>query len=74
MLASIEGRRDDLRPSVAEDIAKRRRTELDEINGVVVEKGRDLGIETAANAGLVAAVKRIERGELPTSLDDVIGI
>lgn len=55
------------RPSMAQDIAKGRRTEIDFMNGYIVDKGRMLGMPTAAHAKLVDLVRRIERGELEAS-------
>jgi 2-dehydropantoate 2-reductase len=50
---------------------KGRRTEIDFINGFIVDKGREVGIETPVNAALVDLVKRVERGELTQSPDNV---
>ena len=47
-------------PSMAQDIANGRVTEIEFLNGVVVEQGAALGIETEVSGGLVEAVKRIE--------------
>lgn len=55
------------RPSMAQDIAKGRRTEIDFMNGFVVEQGARVGRDAPANRALVAAVKRVERGELTPS-------
>ena len=69
MLESTHTRGEDQRPSMAQDVDKGRRTEIDDINGVVMAKARELGIETPANAGLHAVVKRIEQGSATPSLD-----
>jgi 2-dehydropantoate 2-reductase len=50
-------------PSMAQDVAKARPTEIDFLNGVVVAKGATLGLETKVSAALVEAVKRIEGNE-----------
>jgi len=55
------------RPSMAQDIAKGRRTEIDFMNGYIVDKGRMLGLGTPAHDQLVDLVRRIERGELAAS-------
>ena len=47
-------------PSMAQDVAKGRPTEVEFLNGVVVAKGTTLGLETKVSAALVEAVKRIE--------------
>lgn len=62
------------RPSMAQDIRKGRRTETDAINGFVAAKGRELGIDTTANAAIHALIRRVERGELSPSVDLVEGI
>ncbi len=50
-------------PSMAQDVAKGRPTEIEFLNGVVVAKGATLGLETKVSAALVEAVKRIEGTE-----------
>lgn len=64
LLESTKFRKDEQRPSMGQDMLKGRRTEIDFINGLVVEKARELDIPVPANAGIVDAVRRIERGEL----------
>jgi 2-dehydropantoate 2-reductase len=73
-LAACEGRSEDNRPSMGQDIAKGRRTEIDFINGYIAARGAEIGIEAPANAGLTAAVQAVERGEAPPGLDRVVGI
>jgi 2-dehydropantoate 2-reductase len=67
-------RREGMRPSMGQDVVKGRRTEIDYINGLVVSKGRQLGIATPVNEGLVAAVKRVERGEVEPNFENVAAI
>ena len=69
MEASCATRSEAFIPSMAQDVKKSRRTEIDFINGVVVKRGEELGITAAANAGLTAAVRRVERGDVAPSLD-----
>lgn len=71
MEASAERRAETMRPSMGQDIFKRRRTEIDFINGLVVEKGAELGIATPVNQAMVDAVKRVEQGRAEPSLDNV---
>jgi 2-dehydropantoate 2-reductase len=52
------------RPSMGQDMVKGRRTEINFLNGFVVEKGKEVGIEAPANAILTDIVLRVERGEL----------
>ncbi len=60
---NMKRRSDKQRPSMGQDIEKGRRTEIDFINGLVVEKAATLGIPTPANLGIIEAVKKVERGE-----------
>ena len=55
------------RPSMAQDIGKGRRTEIDFMNGYIVDKGRVLGIPTPSHEKLVDLVRKVERGELAAS-------
>ena len=47
--------------SMAQDLVRCRRTEIDYINGKVVEKGEELGVGTTANRVLAALVRAAER-------------
>ena len=48
--------------STAHDVARGRRSEIDHLNGHVVERGRALGIAVPANQMLHAIVRQLERG------------
>lgn len=48
------------RSSMLQDVERRRRTEIDVINGAIVTAGRDLGIPTPHNATMVWLVKALE--------------
>ncbi len=50
------------RSSTAQDMARRRRSEIDHLNGFVVRRGRELGVPTPVNATLYALVKLAEAG------------
>ncbi|WP_165943478.1 ketopantoate reductase family protein [Roseicella aquatilis] len=52
------------RPSMGQDMVKGRRTEIEFLNGFIVERAKAVGIATPANAALTGIVKRVERGEL----------
>jgi 2-dehydropantoate 2-reductase len=54
-------------PSMGQDIRKKRRTEIDYINGFVADKGVEVGIETPANTAITQLVRRVERGEIAPS-------
>jgi 2-dehydropantoate 2-reductase len=62
------------RPSTAQDIIKGRRTEIDFINGLVVQKAKETGLEAPANEAITAVVKKIERGELSPGPNNINGI
>jgi 2-dehydropantoate 2-reductase len=73
----IEGakkRSDEQRPSMAQDIAKGRRTETDFINGYVAARGAEIGVPAPTHAKMNEIVKRVERGELRASPDNIRGI
>lgn len=55
---------EDERPSVALDIMRGRRSELEFTSGALVAKARELGIAVPAQEALYAAARRVERGEL----------
>jgi 2-dehydropantoate 2-reductase len=52
------------RPSMGQDMVKGRRTEIEFLNGYVVQEGEKIGRQCRANAMLTDIVKRVERGEL----------
>ncbi len=52
------------RPSMGQDMAKGRRTEIEFLNGFVVREGERVGLAARANDRLVDLVKKVERGEL----------
>ena len=52
------------RPSMGQDMVKGRRTEIEFLNGFIVDKGKEVGVSTPANAALTDIVKRVEKGEL----------
>jgi 2-dehydropantoate 2-reductase len=62
------------RPSTGQDIVKGRRTEIDFINGLVAAKGEEVGVPAPTHAALTALVKRVERGELEPSPDNIANL
>jgi 2-dehydropantoate 2-reductase len=48
--------------SMLQDVLRKKRTEIDFINGVIVRQGQELGIPTPANSILTDLVKTIEAG------------
>jgi len=64
-----------LTPSMLQDFERGRPTEIDFINGYVVSRGRDVGVDTPANARIVEMVRAITRRELapsPTLLERLL--
>jgi 2-dehydropantoate 2-reductase len=75
LAASNSGARSELqRPSMGQDMLKGRRTEIDYINGFIVEKGAAIGRPAPANAALTETVKRVERGEIAARPENVAEI
>ena len=62
------------RSSTAQDMEKGRRLEIEYLNGLVVAKGREAGVDVSINEGLVKKVKAVERGELPVGFGAVEGL
>ncbi|MDX5630917.1 MULTISPECIES: 2-dehydropantoate 2-reductase [unclassified Brenneria] len=60
------------RPSMGQDIRRNRRTEIDYMNALIVETGRQFGIPTPANAAIVDAIHHIERRQLTPSPELII--
>lgn len=56
-------RKDSQRPSMAQDVEKGRPTEIDHINGLIVERGARHGIPTPLNAAICTVIRSIESGE-----------
>ena len=59
--------------SMGQDIRKKRRTEIDYINGFVARKGAELGIEAPANAAITELVA-MERGEVQQGPDAIVAM
>jgi 2-dehydropantoate 2-reductase len=60
------------RPSMAQDMAKGRRTEIEFMNGFIAEKGAEVGVPAPTHAMLTAVVKRVERGEIAADPANVL--
>jgi 2-dehydropantoate 2-reductase len=65
--AGASPRGDIQRPSMAQDILKGRRTEIDAMNGFIAAKGAAAGVPAPSHAKLTDIVTRVERGELKPS-------
>jgi 2-dehydropantoate 2-reductase len=68
-LRNTQQRSEQQRPSMGQDMQKGRRTEIDYINGLIVERGREVGRATPTHEKLIAAVKRVELGQAAPSPD-----
>ena len=60
------------RPSMAQDMAKGRRTEIEFMNGFIAEKGAEVGVPAPTHAMLTQVVMRVERGEIPADPANVL--
>ena len=60
-------RADIQRPSMAQDILKGRRTEIEQMNGFIARKGAEAGVPAPSHIKLTELVRKIERGELKPS-------
>ena len=60
-----------LKSSMLQSIERGRRPEIDFLNGYVVERGREKGVPTPANAALTAMVREIEAGTRQISPDNL---
>src|SRR5437867_339099 len=65
--AGANPRGDIQRPSMAQDILKGRRTEIDAMNGYIARKGAEVGVPAPSHAMLAEIVTRGECVELATS-------
>jgi 2-dehydropantoate 2-reductase len=64
IIESAKHRTEAGRPSTAQDIDKGRRSETDFINGLVVQKGNEVGVPTPLNEKITTFAKQLESGEL----------
>ncbi|HEY0465869.1 MAG TPA: ketopantoate reductase C-terminal domain-containing protein [Polyangiaceae bacterium] len=64
----------DLKASMLQDIERQRPTEIDFINGYVVDLGRQFGVATPANAGIVETIRAITRGQAAPGTIHLAGI
>ena len=56
------------RPSLAQDVMKGRKTEVDQLNGYVAQKGKEVGVPTPVNEAIIKLTKSVESGDLEPSL------
>ena len=60
------------RPSMAQDMEKGRRTEIEFMNGFIAEEGAKAGVTAPTHAKLTEMVKHVERDELPARPENVL--
>lgn len=75
ILEVANSRSDAQRPSMGQDIRKGRRTETDDINGLVARRGEEVGVDVTYHRRVNETIKRIEKGELtpsPSLLKDIL--
>ena len=59
------------RPSLAQDVMKGRKTEVEHLNGLVARKGEEVGVATPLNQAVLDLTKRVESGELEQSVSNL---
>ena len=62
------------RSSVGRDVERGRRSEIDFTNGLVADKGAEIGVPAPTHAAVTALVRRIDRGELAPDPANVEGL
>jgi 2-dehydropantoate 2-reductase len=60
------------RPSMAQDMAKGRRTEIELMNGFIASEGARVGVPAPTNEMITRQVLRVERGEIPARPENVL--
>ncbi|WP_428490495.1 ketopantoate reductase family protein [Rhodopila sp.] len=65
-------RSDYQRPSMAQDMEKRRRTEIEFMNGFIASEANRVGMQAPTHEMLTRQVLRVERGEIPPRPENVL--
>jgi 2-dehydropantoate 2-reductase len=75
-IADIARKRGGGEPSLLQDVKKKRRTEIDYLNGYVCEQGKQNGVETPFNDAVVAQVRALGVGFTPDrrNLDPIVAM
>jgi 2-dehydropantoate 2-reductase len=60
------------RPSMAQDMEKGRRTEIEFMNGLIAREGEKNGVPAPTHAMITRQVLRVERGEIPPAPENVL--
>ncbi len=74
LLRNAKTRSDEQRPSMAQDIFKRRRTETDFINGFVAARGAEIGVPAPTHARMNELVKQVERGAISPGIAHIASL
>lgn len=61
----------DWKSSMGQDMEKGRRTEIEFMNGYIVDEGRRVGVPTPVNAAIVQVVQEVQAGERAPGPDNV---
>ncbi len=59
------------RPSMGQDVVKGRPTEINQMNGYVVERASEVGVDVPVNRSIVEAIRAIDSGSLEPGADNV---
>jgi len=59
------------RPSLAQDVMKGRKTEIDYLNGLVSDKGKEIGVDTPYSDAVTQVLKAVESGEFGVGMDNI---
>ena len=59
------------RPSLAQDVMKGRKTEIDYLTGLVSDKGREIGVDTPYSDAVTQVLKGVESGEFGVGMDNI---
>jgi len=59
------------RPSMAQDIIKGRATEIEYLNGMISQRGQEIGVLTPYNDAVVEILKGVESGEFSVELKNL---
>ncbi|MBM4442927.1 MAG: 2-dehydropantoate 2-reductase [Candidatus Rokubacteria bacterium] len=75
-IADMAKKRGGGQPSLLQDVIKKRRTEIDYLNGYVCEQGKQKGVKTPYNDAVVARVRALGVGFTPDpkNLDPVVAM
>lgn len=74
IMAVATARSDAQRPSMGQDVLKGRRTETEDINGLVARRGEEVGVDVTLHRRVNTLIGRIERGELAPGPELLAGI